>query len=173
MPESLPRPLLVLTAIVAAVALFIGVRDYLDQKKEAKLPTTTPTVEQENVKAHSNNKKTASAKGRRAHISSSEINRAERAANSPDQLRKQMARDEVFNADENAVIVLDTRLSASQAQSGRGRSGSGQNRDRQGQGDFETVFAPGSACMPLPNLTKPGDVDAPYYQNWAREYCGI
>jgi hypothetical protein len=25
-------------------------------------------------------------------------------------------------------------------------------------------------CMPLPNLTKPGDVDATYYGNWAREY---
>jgi hypothetical protein len=25
-------------------------------------------------------------------------------------------------------------------------------------------------CVPLPNLTKPRDVDAAYYQNWAREY---
>jgi hypothetical protein len=28
-------------------------------------------------------------------------------------------------------------------------------------------------CSPLPNSTKADDVDAPYYQNWAREYgCG-
>ena len=26
------------------------------------------------------------------------------------------------------------------------------------------------ACAPLPNSTRPEDVDAPYYQNWASEY---
>jgi hypothetical protein len=172
MPESLPRPLLVLTAIVAAIALFVGIRDYLDQKKEAKLPTTAPVVEQSNGKAHSN-KKTASAKTRRARISSSETNASASGQASAEQLKKQLARDEVFNADANAVIVLDTRLSAAQAKTARDGSDAAMDRDNREQREFETIVAPGSACLPLPNLTQPGDVDAPYYQNWAREYCGI
>jgi hypothetical protein len=42
------------------------------------------------------------------------------------------------------------------------------DRNHRTHNELETT----TACLPLPNLTKLGDVDAPYYLNWAREYCG-
>jgi hypothetical protein len=48
--------------------------------------------------------------------------------------------------------------------------------DRNGRvpNELDTSAVPASsACLPLPNLTKPGDVDTAYYENWAREYCGL
>ena len=37
----------------------------------------------------------------------------------------------------------------------------------------DTVKTPAPQCLPLPNGTQPGDVDAAYYKDWAKEYSCV
>ena len=39
-------------------------------------------------------------------------------------------------------------------------------RNNRVRSKFDTM----TTCVPLPNGTKPGEVDAAYYEGWAREY---
>ena len=147
MPEFVPRALAVLTAIVAILAVYVGVRAYIEKPKDGKPQTsaTVPTV------VHSNEvraRKTPLTNTSRAHFSE--------AADVP-----------------RAHIPVDDR-EHSLIKSYFGNGGAAYDPPKSPglqtvDNDVNAILS-SPACVPLPNSTKPGDVDAPYYQNWAREY---
>jgi hypothetical protein len=151
MPEFIPRSLVVLTAFIAAIALFIGVRDYLGttHKAEVTAGTGTPTLVQPDISAHKNAATTAK---HRPHGSAAEkIGSVPRTAQ--DDTDEPLVSHVLASAEANYKVGGDVKVqpllneAASQSVS--------------------------PSCAPLPNSTKPRDVDAIYYQGWAREYgCG-
>lgn len=153
MPEFIPRSLVILTAAIALIALFIGVRDYVANKHEVRpaVSVGAPAAVQPNeASAH---KKIGTAKNRRA----------ERSDAQPTAAVAEAAWDAAGKS-----LIKDV-LARVESTPDRGR----------------TVEAPpivneaasrtsSRSCAPLPNSTKPQDVDALYYQGWAREYgCGL
>ena len=166
MPDPLPRWLLALTAIVALVAVCVGIKDYVE-RKNATPAATTPIIAD------------SSATMRRNRAASAKTRQAQRSANAP--LTAQVAANDVDNA-------LMSEEFANTGTKGIFEPGNGLHTlIDQAHGEVETAtdldnplhnelhsFAiPGSSgCLPLPNLTKLGDVDTPYYANWAKEYCG-
>ena len=200
-PDTLPRPLLALTVIVAMGAIYVGVEDYVGHQKKAQPPASTSTPTEVHSNARTRPRKTASAKVIRARVPN-EANAA--AVNAP--ATKPATPDKVIRAGvatevnapavhapgtEQAAPVDGEKASVSQesAKAGEkaivaaddgpttGRSARAANGEIKAAGDrngrVPSEFDP-SACVPLPNLTKPGDADTLYYENWAREYnCGI
>jgi len=152
MPEFIPRSLLILTAAVALIALFIGIRDYVGTKHETN-PTVSmsaPSVAPPNpVSAR---KKFSTEKRRLAQVPAPEANavvaRSANNATGEPLIKEVMAKVESTAVRGRTVgeqPVLNQLSSRSSIRS----------------------------CTPLPNSTKPRDVDAIYYQGWAREYgCG-
>ena len=165
MTEAIPRSLLVLTAIVMIVAISVGVRDYL-QEKRAKPPQETSSLTSGNSNIPAPDKKSASAKKtlvtvRRARMSAAADELSKTATNSVASA-KPAANDEPLNT----VLVQ-----AAQRQQ-ETFNGSSSAPNQAGSNIRPALFV--ITCVPLPNLIQPGDVDAPYYQNWAREYsCGM
>lgn len=151
MPEFIPRSLVVATALIAAIALFIGVRDYMATKHTAH-PTTivgTQSVVQPNTVAR---KKGAIATKRRSQASAAQKNAsvARGAENGTDE---PLIRDVLAKAEPDHKVVKAAKVQPMLN---------------------EAAFRSPSSCAPLPNSTKPHDVDALYYQGWAREYgCGL
>jgi len=171
MPETLPRPLLVLVAIVAIVVVVIGVKDYIQRQSKAT-PSDTPSSTVVNPKAIKA-KKTTSAKTKRAGTSATEAHLAAKAQAVPDDMEKPFISQEFANAGTNAIVVMDNGLNTVRTQAVHDQLEPAMDRNNRVRNEVETITKHGlSSCLPLPNMTKPGDVDAPSYENWAREYCG-
>jgi len=149
MPEFVPRFLVVVTGIVAVLALIIGIKDYVQKSNYA---THSASVDVP-VAAHPTDtparKKHSSRKAKRAEPSQAELSAESTAAsNSRDGLT--IEGDSITN---DGSAFRSTRMSKSHSV-----------RD---ESHFSLVT---KSCAPLPNSTKLEDVDAPYYQKWAREY---
>jgi len=152
MPEFIPRSLVILTAVVTLIAMFIGVRDYLATKHETR-PTVSlgakSAVQPDEISAR---KKIDTAKKRRAERSAADTTAAV-AATAWDATGKSLIKDMLVKVEStpNGRKIAEVQPVLNEANS-----------------------RPSSrASAPLPNSTKPEDVDAIYYQGWAREYgCG-
>jgi hypothetical protein len=178
MLETLPRPFVVITAIVAVVAISVGIKDYVQERKNP--PASTPTPSIIDSKAVTVKNKTGSAKTRRARISMTEATAAARTRASADMEKTQVS--EEFPSDgaktgaltDNALEAVTAQAADAEIAAGMDANNGVRNK-RDSTSAFETADAELSAikCVPLPNVTKPGDADAPYYQNWAREYSCV
>lgn len=151
MPEFIPRSLVVITALIAAIALFIGVRDYMATKHTAH-PTAivgTQSVAQPTTVAR---KKGATATKRRSQASAAQKN-VSPAPTTENGTDEPLIRDVLAKAEPDHKVVKAAKVQPMLN---------------------EAAFRSPSSCAPLPNSTKPRDVDALYYQGWAREYgCGL
>jgi hypothetical protein len=168
MPDPLPRWVVALTLIVAVFAISLGIKDYVEHKKAAP-PESAPTVADASAVNHP--KKTTSSKARRAQLSATTANARGTAQGGADGMGKALIADESAQANRNTLLMM-------------GAGGPNTLRDQATKdeadatvdGNFRALnqldATATSGCLPLPNLTKPGDVDAPYYENWARTYCG-
>jgi hypothetical protein len=169
MPETLPRPLIALTVIVTVVAIYVGIKDYVGQNKKAGPPASTSTPTEVHSNARTRPRKATSAKAIRARTSASEANAPAPAQGAADDMEKALISEESAKAGAKAIVVMDNGPNTARAQSAH--DGVEAAMDRSGRVSNE--FDP-SACLPLPNLTNPGDADTVYYENWAREYnCGL
>ena len=145
----MPRPLIALTAVVVVMAIFVGIKDYV-QGDQAKPLASTPTAVQSN--ALSLPRKTTSAKTKPTRISAAELNVPTTAT----------AKTTVEN--DNAPKTLGAQAAHDEVEPAMDRN----NRVRN-ELDSNIALSPPD-CLPLPNGTKLEDVDAPYYKNWAKEY---
>jgi hypothetical protein len=145
----MPRLLLALAGIVVFGVIALGIKDYVKQHKEGKpsASTRTPSVVHSNV--ISDPRKTTSAKTGRARMSLSEATAPPTQA-AADQTETPLMRREFAKAGANAKAAHD-------------------EVDPVNDGNNRVCYYP----PPLPNGTKPADVDAVYYYNWAREYCDV
>jgi hypothetical protein len=167
MPENVPRLMLVLTGIVALLAIFVAIRDYIHKDTQPSANTSTASLVPSNVKLVQ--KKTSLAK-RQAHGSAREANTSSTTYPAVDETDKPIS----FTAmalspamTDSWPITASSTVSASVAHDEADAAMNG--NDRVGN-EFTTETASAPQCVPLPNVTKPEDVDAGYYQNWAREY---
>jgi len=148
---AVTRPVLALTGIVAAVAISVGIKDYV-QQKQAKPPASRDTQAVVYSKAKTPLKKSTSAKARQAPLSATEANALATMQDADENMEQALISKEFTRDSRIAMDVIDNLSNA--------------------------VATPGSAhqeveaaqCVPLPNGTKPGDVDEVYYKNWARAY---
>lgn len=166
MNEGIPRPLLVLAGIVVLAAVFVGVKDYFQKPRETQ-PTASasPSVTPSNTTTVA--KKAGSTKLRRVRISSTG-----NAANTSDSAADDIeGRSSSKESGEAGSETSDDYAQSTVAQAARDGAEAAMER----QGDeinakiVRLLFSP-PKCVPLPNLVINGDVDAPYYENWAREY---
>jgi len=172
MTETMPRSLLALTGIVALIAISVGIKDYVQQPKQAKPPTnmSTPTAVQSNAEP----KKTTSAKTRHSRMSAREANAHAPAQTAADNMEKPLTSEEF--ADSGAAIVVIGNAPNTVGAPDKGEAALDRNNRVSNELNTRISRSAVSApqCLPLPNLIKSGDVDASYYRNWAREYlCGI
>jgi type IV secretory pathway VirB10-like protein len=155
MPETLPRPLVALTIIVTIVAISLGIKDYVERQKKAEPPASTSTPTETHSNARTRPRKTTSANAIPARMSATEANAPATAEGAADDIERPVISDQ-------SQAAHDEEVEAPMDRNGRVRN------------ELDTTAVPASsACLPLPNLTKPGDVDTAYYENWAREYCGL
>jgi len=175
MSESLPRPLLALAVVVAAGALFLGIKDYVQQKNpKPTTSTSTPTVVDSSTRAVQ--KKTTSPKAKRARMSGTEADAPTKTQATADDTEKPLIRKESPNSGSKEVLANNNESNAEAAahedqQTAIGQNNNGVHKDQPNKAS--DIFKPDLStpkCVPLPNVTSPADVDAPYYQNWAREY---
>ena len=149
--ESTPprRWLQAVAVVVAAGAIYLGVASYRGREQERKPVTDLPLVV---TTSQPSLPKKSVPKARRTRTSGSE--------------------QPAFTAGfaEGAIEPLSMRESVtSDAENGKSDSAPGVIVGSQTHEEAKgTPSLP--ACEPLPNSTKPEDVDADYYQNWAREY---
>jgi hypothetical protein len=180
MPENLPRALLAITLLVAVVAIVLGVRDYVGRKKDNSSAATTPASTAVDSNSAITHKKSASGKTRRGRLAASSGNGSSAG---PSNMEKRLANDKTATSSANAIPANTN--SPEYATTGVSKDSAGGNALPQAAYDGARKNASPEArysedeivkilsnaeCVPLPNLTQPGDVDAPYYQNWAREY---
>src|SRR5579864_4960701 len=163
MTEGVPRFMLVLAAIVAIVAISVGIRDHA-KPQEIKVPTitSTPTLADSNLR-----KKSTSAKTRRRPTPATEGN--DRTTSGPPQV---IWKSPFTKAGAKATGVNDAPNTLRAQAANDEREAALGRGNRVNELDPKTAKLPASdpKCVPLPNLTGTGDVDAYYYQNWAREY---
>lgn len=76
--DPLPRPLIALTVLVAAAAIYVGVKDYFEQRQQPTPPATAETAAIGHLKPKARLKKISSAKSRRTGASSAETDGAAR-----------------------------------------------------------------------------------------------
>jgi hypothetical protein len=170
--EALPRPLVALTVIVAFVAIYVGIKDYVGQKK-ATSPATTSTPTAVHSNAIAKTRKTAPARTRRARMAATAANPPARPRAAADTLEQQLIRDEFADTGAKSTVSMYDGPNGIRSQAAQ-NEGAAMDRNGRVHNGLDAIVVPGlKACLPLPNMTEPGDVDAPYYENWAREYCGI
>jgi hypothetical protein len=147
---AVTRPVLALAGIVATVAISFGIKDYV-QQKQANPPVSTGTLTVENPKAKISQKKSTSIKTRDARSSATETKALASGQTSAYNTEQALIRKESIQGGAKAMDVNNAAANSVITQ---------------GTADDEEV----ARCVPLPNGTKPGDVDALYYKNWARTY---
>jgi hypothetical protein len=139
------RLVVVMAGIVAVVAIAIGIKDYVQQKHPTS--TSTPTIVPSKTKSVQRKNTSAKTSGRSPMS-------MEGSAHAPaDKVQKPLLTKTFGNADAKAQAAHDA-------------AGAAMDRNNRQNREFDTS----TTCVPLPNLTKSGDIDAPYYENWAREY---
>src|SRR5215471_10545351 len=104
MNEGIPRSLLVLTVLVAAGVLLLGIKDYV-QQKNPKPTTSTSTRDAADSNALAVQKKTTSLKARRARISATEADAHAAAQASTDDTEKPLIRKDSANSDAKEVVA--------------------------------------------------------------------
>ena len=149
MPEFLPRILVVLTGLVAILALYVGITDYVHRRKDA-VPATGESASTV-VRSSAATVRKKIAKARRARTPATEL---------IDAVPRLAAQGDDTDTGKQIVgealgVALYDAPKAHHVQPAFDR--------------FDGTLT-SAACVPLPNSTKPGDVDATYYQNWAKEY---
>lgn len=157
MPENLPRPLIIIAGIIAILVVVFGVRDYVQKKDtQSSAGVSTPTVTSPAVKAE--HKKAGSSKSRHERGSTSDAN-ARAAKHGEEQVRQKAMTNQIFaSADEKEIDDLQD-------------SAGGRTTGKKVKSGLQQVELSSEAeCLPLPNLVQHGDVDANWYENWAREY---
>ena len=169
MRESVPRFALVLTGIVAIAALFFGIKDYEEQAKQTNQPTSaTRTVVGSDTTTQQ--KKTTSAKTRQPRTSATDAPASSGSAT--DSLEKSLIRQESSKSEASAIVAMDSARNAGKDQGASRELEAAIDEGNRGGHEGSTIPNPASpTCLPLPNGTELGDVDAPYYDNWAGEYC--
>jgi hypothetical protein len=163
MPENVPRIMLVLTGIVALLAISVAIRDYIH--KDTQPPASTSTANLVDTPKPVQ-KKTSSAK-KPARVSAREANALTTTDPAVDSFTA-MALSPAM-ADSWPTSASST-VSAQVVQDEAEAAINGNDRVRNEFTTFAAETASARQCVPLPNVTKPEDVDAGYYQNWAREY---
>jgi len=148
------RLVLVITGIIVVVAIAVGIKDYV-QKSPAS--TSTPTVVPSNVGTLP--KKSTAARTRRARMSATKANDHAPIDNPEGPLFSKPLFSKPFgNAGAKAQAVHEVAEEAMDR--------AAMERNNRVRSKFNTI----TTCVPLPNGTKPGEVDAAYYEGWAREY---
>lgn len=145
--------LLALTGIVAVGAITLGIRDYIHQKNtKPAAGASTPAIVQSNAITAS--KKNNSAKTKPARVGSGANSSATAEALADDTEKALISKE--FSGTESAQATHD-EVEAAMDRNNRPRKAA---RPETGL----------PHCMPLPNGTRPEDVDARYYKDWAKEY---
>lgn len=170
MRESVPRFALVLAGIVALAALCLGIKDYFEQGKTDDPTSATPTLSRSDTTTRQ--KKTTSAKTRQQRMSTTEANAPVPSWSDTDYLEKPIIGQEFAKSESRAIVIMDHGSNGEKDQgTHRGLEAATDEVKRVGY-ERNTIPNPASpSCLPLPNGTELGDVDAPYYDNWAGEYC--
>ena len=174
----MPRLLLALAVIVAIGAVSLGIRDYVRKKKEAEPPTSTSTPTGVHSNALTVPTKTTAANTRRSRMSATEADTSATALPVADDMEKPLSSEEFAKAGGKAINAIDNAPNNVRARAAHDELAAAMGRKNRVCDELNTITASETArpvvalqSLPLPNLTKPGDVDAAYYQNWAREYC--
>jgi len=176
MNEGIPRPLLTLTAIVVLGAVSVGIKDYFQKPKEAQ-PTASAVLSVAQSNAASVPKKNSSPKLRRARMSALAANAAN-TGHSAEDTEKPFISQQSGEANAKALIANDYAPNTVGAHAARDQADAAKDlRTRVGNELKANVVVSAFSrpqCIPLPNAVRRGDVDAPYYENWAQEYsCQI
>ena len=168
--RSLVRPVVALAAVVAFIAIGLGIKDYVGQQNaNSTAGTVTPAVEHPN--AITRLKKSTSGKTVRTRTSATDATAEETApsANAAAEMETPPISEQSSDPGAKQTTAMENQsntLTAEAARDGMAAVDGTPNA-------HDTIVKPGSsACLPLPNGTKPEDVDAPYYFRWATEYCG-
>ena len=155
----MPRLLVAITGIVVALSIYIGITDYLKPQKESKHPASGSTPSTIDSKAISVVRNSTSAKTRRARMSATEANAPATAQDAADDMEKPLISEEFAKAGAKKVVI-DSVSNTLRAQGAHD--------------EVEAAALSPAQCVPLPNGTKPENVDAAYYKNWAKGYsCPI
>jgi hypothetical protein len=155
MPETVPRWLLVGAGIVALLIVLVEVKDFAERKSASSPPPGTSSATTVSPDIKSAPKKTAKTKPARASADAAVDSEAE--SDSGDALENTSTLGGIEQAGERDPVVSDDDAKSGQPEAVKSPIKTAKPR-----------------CSPLPNSTKPEDVDAPYYKNWAREYgCGL
>ncbi|HEX6804421.1 MAG TPA: hypothetical protein VF133_12135 [Terriglobales bacterium] len=167
--EVLTRPVVALTAIVAIVAIALGVRDYVYTPPAAS--TGTPAIENSKIVTRPT-KKSASAKSK-ARGAATAVSTAERGQAAANVAEKPLIKWDSVKGRTKTAAALDDGPASLRAAAGGDQAEAGMHPEDGADSAGGTITKRGSSeCLPLPNGTQPEDVDAPYYFGWATEYCG-
>ena len=151
MPETVPRWLLAGAGIIALITIGVGVKDFAERKSYVSPQSATSSATAGKSDPKSAPKTTAKTRRERRSATSGIDSAVERGP--AGDLEKSPITGGILQAGARAPLVADEDVKSGQA---------------------EPVEKPTKSaspkCSPLPNSTKPEDVDAPYYKNWAREY---
>jgi hypothetical protein len=162
MTEGIPRYVIALAALVALVVISISVKDYIEDKNAKPSASTSVPATAAPDAATVTKKKTSSGKPRRALETRTSTTKASGSVK---------AQTTASNMEKLPANANPPNAGISQAAEREAEAEDSNNRVRH---ELNTKIArpPLSApqCVPLPNVTNSRDVDAPYYQNWAREY---
>ena len=160
MIENVPRPLLVLTAIIVLVALSIGIKDYLQGKEANATASTSPAVHMD-----------SGATGKPKQTDSANIRHARTSATEPFASTTRRA-----GGNENGEPIIDSSVLKKTARTPQVTAAQLGAVDQNASDELDTTTAEPTStpfCVPLPNGTRPIDADAPYYENWATEYSCV
>lgn len=172
--RALTRPMVALAAIVAIVILALGIKEYVGQRNaNSPAGAVAPTVEHTKAITHPK-KTTTSGKVERTRMSATKATAEETAQATADEMQRPTTTSEgSADADGKQAIAMENQPNTLTAEAARDKPEAAIGLDDRVPKEHDTIAGPGSsACLPLPNGTLPGDVDAAYYFGWATEYCG-
>jgi hypothetical protein len=154
MREGVPRALLALTALVALAIIFFVVRDYVRGERATSPESTTNPM---------------TAKSNSVDVKTTTLVKTSRHAKSVATVENSAATSKAAADDVEKQAMLNALMAHATHDEEEPVLENNQGDDTVNMKILSpTLSAP--QCVPLPNVTKPGDADGPYYQNWAREY---
>lgn len=164
-PVKIKRPVLALTIVVTMIAIGLGIRDYVEEQKARPLASISGHLAA-NAQSVNRAKKVPSGRRRGKRVPTIESTARAISHTAANDLQEQLVSEDVAHAGNKVIAVMgDGANPPDQAEASRG--------DNMGHGEVDTIAEQRfSTCLPLPNGTRPGDVDARYYFGWAGEYCG-
>jgi hypothetical protein len=154
MPESVPRWVLIAAGLVALITILVGVKDFAERKSASNPPSRTDSATVVHPESKSAPKAAGKRKGTRGPATA--VNESVAETLPADAPGRFPIMEGIVQAGARAPLVPDDSVN-------KGQLGPIESKGK----------TPPTRCAPLPNSTKPEDVDATYYLNWAREYgCG-